>query len=244
MNLTTELRILFTFSELAKISRNPEKREKLLAEIAEKAKVDDLSPHLLMEIGDYQFAKGKVEVAETLYQTLRENFPKADRVDAGWVGLAEVNFSRKNYDEAMKLYTHAIDRLGAPYRLKEALLGQAKVHLEKGNYVEATKLFQEVAGVREWRGESTAYALYQIAEVLFRQGKVPEAISQFERVALTQLKYPSWAARAYLRAADGYFKQGKDDKVKERLAEMLTKEKLQTLPEAEVAKERLAKLGK
>ncbi len=244
MNLTTELRILYTFSELAKISRNPEKREKLLAEIAEKAKTDDLSPHLLMEIGDYQFAKGKIEQAETLYQTLRENFPKADRVDAGWVGLAEVNFARKNYDEAMKLYTHAIERLGAPYKLKEALLGQAKVHLEKGNYAAATKLFQEVAGVREWRGESTAYALYQIAEVLFRQGKVPEAISQFERVALTQLKYPSWAARAYLRAADGYFKQGKDDKVKERLAEMLTKEKLQTLPEAEEAKARLAKLGK
>lgn len=239
-NLTAQLRITFTFSELAKISRNPEKREQLLAEIAEKAKPEDLSPHLLMEVGDYQFAKGKIEIAETLYQTLRENFPKADRVDAGWVGLAEVNFSRKNYDEAMKLYTYAIDRLGAPYKLKEALLGQAKVHQEKGNYAEATKLFQEVAGVREWRGESTAYALFQIAETLFRQKKWVEGTSQFDRVALTQMKYPTWAARAYLKAAEGYRNQGKDEKGKERLQEMLTKEKLLTLPEAEEAKKRLA----
>ena len=243
-NLTTELRILFTFSELAKLSRNPEKREALLAEIAEKAKPDDLSPHLLMEVGDYQFSKGKIELAETLYQTWRENYPKADRVDAGWVGLAEVNFARKNYDEAMKLYTYAIDRLGAPYKLKEALLGQAKVHLERGNFAEATKLFQEVAGVREWRGESTAYALFQMAEALLRQKKYPEAISQFERVALTQLKYPTWAARAYLKAAEGYRMQGKDDKMKERLQELLTKEKLQALPEAEEAKQKLASGGK
>ena len=165
-------------------------------------------------------------------------------MDAGWVGLAEVNFARKNYDEAMKLYTHAIDRLGAPYKLKEALLGQAIVHLERGNFAEATKLFQEVAGVREWRGESTAYALFQMAEALLRQKKYPEAISQFERVALTQLKYPTWAARAYLKAAEGYRMQGKDDKMKERLQELLTKEKLQALPEAEEAKQKLASGGK
>jgi tetratricopeptide (TPR) repeat protein len=239
-NITTELRILYVFSELAKMTKKNDVREKLLGEIAEKAKPDDLSPHLLMEIGDYQFAKGKIAEAETLYQTLRVNYPKADRVDAGWVGLAEVNFAKKNYDEAMKLYTYAIDRLGAPYKLKEALLGQAKVHLEKGEFAQATKLFQEVAGVREWRGESTAFALFQIAEVLFRQKKWAEATSQFERVALTQLKYPAWSARAYLKAADGYRMQGKDDKVKERLTEMLTKEKLQTLPEAEEARQRLA----
>jgi tetratricopeptide (TPR) repeat protein len=243
-NETAQYRITYTLSELAKMTRNPEKRDALLAEIAEKAKPEDLSPHLLMEIGDYQFSKGKIELAETLYATLRDNFPKADRVDAGWVGLGDVNFSRKKFDEAMKLYTHAIDRLGAPYKLKEALLGQARVHLEKGNFAEATKLFQEVAGVREWRGETTAFALFQIAEALFRQKKWPEATTQFERIALTQIKYPTWAARAYLKAAEGYRMQGKDDKMKERLQELLTKEKLQTLPEADEAKQKLAGVGK
>ncbi len=243
-NATAEYRITYAFTELAKLTRNFEKREKLLGEIAEKAKAEDLSPHLLMEIGDYQFAKGKIAEAEVLYQTLRENFPKADRVDAGWVGLGDVNYAKKNYDEALKLYTHAIDRLGAPFKLKEALLGQANVHLEKGNFGEATKLFQEVAGVREWRGESTAYALFHMAEALFRQKKWAEATSQFERVALTQMKYPSWAARAYLKAADSYRMQGKDDKMKKILEDMLAKEKLQSLPEAEEAKQRLAALGK
>ena len=97
--------------------------------------------------------------------------------------------------------------------------------------------------MREWRGETTAYSLYQLAEIQFRQSKWPEATALFERVAVTQQKYPAWAARAYNKAADGYHKMGKDDVAKERLKEMLGKEKFQTLPEAEEAKKKLTELG-
>jgi tetratricopeptide (TPR) repeat protein len=157
----------------------------------------------------------------------------------------------------MELFTFAIERLGAPYKLKEALLGQAKCHLEIGSvklnekaaeqaaesFDKARKLFEEVASVREWRGESTAFALYEIAEIQFRQNKWAEATALFERVAVSQQKYPTWAARAYLKAAAGYYKLGKDDLAKERLKEMLGKEKFQDLPEAAEAKKKLVELG-
>jgi tetratricopeptide (TPR) repeat protein len=210
-----------------------------------------------MELGDFLLAKGTVDKAETFYRALKDNFPKAMNVDAAYVGLGEVALARKDLKKAMELYTYAIDRLGAPYKLKEALLGQAKYYMAEGaasysadfketaaaTFEKARKLFEEVASVREWRGETTAFALFQIAEIQFRQNKWPEATAMFERVAVTQQKYPSWAARAYNKAADGYRKMGKDGVAKERLKEMLGKEKFQALPEAEEAKKKLAELG-
>jgi tetratricopeptide (TPR) repeat protein len=256
-NPTTEARLLFVFSELHRMSRKPEMRVELVTKIADETKADDLSPYLLMEIGDFLFAKGDVDKADLTYRALKENFPKAANVDAGYVGLADVNFARKDFKKAMDLYTHAIERLGAPYRLKEALLGQAKCYLEMATvklnekstetaaelFGKARKLFEEVAGVREWRGESTAYSLFQMADIHARQDKWKDATPLFERVAVTQQKYPVWAARSYLKAAEGYYRQGKDDIAKERLKEMLGKEKFQNLPEAAEAKKKLTEWG-
>jgi len=271
-NATAEARLLYAVGELHKLSRRPEKRVELLAKIAATAKPDDLSPYLLMEVGDFVFAKGDVDKAEALYRALKENFPKAMNVDAGYVGLGDVAFARKDVKKAMDLYSYAIEHLGAPYRLKEALIGQAKCHMEfatagtegKGaaaakpsakresagdaapageSFEKARKLFEEVAGVREWRGETTAYALYQLAELQARQNKWKEATALFERVAVTQQKYPTWAARAFLGASNGYYRQGKDELAKERLRELLGNEKLQNLPEAAEAKKKLVELG-
>jgi tetratricopeptide (TPR) repeat protein len=256
-NPTTEARLLYASAELAKLSRKMDRRDEVLAKIAEQTKAADLSSFLLMEIGDFLFAKGNAEKAETFYRALKDDFPKATNVDAGYVGLGEIELARKELKKAMELFTYAIDRLGAPYKLKEALIGQAKCHMATAtatysgytkdaavvSFEKARKLFEEVAGVREWRGESTAYALYQLAEIQFLQGKWPEATALFERVAVSQQKYPTWAARAYNKVAEGYQKMGKKEVAKDRLKEMLKKEKFQALPEAEAARKKLAELG-
>ena len=182
--------------------------------------------------------------------------------------MGEVLLARKEYKKAMDLFDYAIDRLGAPWKLKEALLGQAKCLLEIADvekdkspdgatekYLKAKKTFEEVASVREWRGESTALALYYIADVLFRTGKFKEATAGFERITVSQGKYPVWVARAYLKAAEGYYRQGLDDLAKTRLKELLDPrdgagqpdekkiEKFKDLPELEKAKKRLVELG-
>lgn len=261
-NATTQARLMYAAAEMERILRKPENRVKIIAEIGDKTKPEDLSPHLLMECGDSFMARGEVDRAEKLYRTLKETYPKSDQVDAGWVGLADVNFSRKDYTKAMELYSHAIDRLGAPWKLKEALIGQARCHLEFGtaekdktpvsaqaHFAKARKLFEEIASVREWRGESTAMSLYYIAECLFRMGDFKAATSAFERVTVSQNKYPAWVARSYLRASDGYYRQGKDDLAKERLRDLIEPkdekraERFKDLPEVEEAKKKLTSLG-
>ena len=262
-NVTAEARLLYARGEMGRINRAPEKRVAAIAAIAEKTKPEELSPHLLMEVGDYVLAKGEVDRAETLFRTLKENFPKSERVDAGWVGLGDVQLARKDYKKAMELYTFAIDRLGAPWKLKEALIGQAKCNMESAGdgadkvakLEKAKKTFEEVASVREWRGESTAMALFYIADIQARLGKFAESTQSYERLAASQGKYPVWVARAYLGAAEGYYRQGKNEDAKKKLTDLISPhdaqgavdekkmEKFKDLPEIEKARKRLVELG-
>jgi tetratricopeptide (TPR) repeat protein len=262
---TAQARLDYARGELYRIGRTPEKRVAIIGQVAEKYKAEDLSPHLLMETGDYLMAHGQTDRAEAAYRRLKEDFPKAERVDAGWVGLADVHFAKKDYKKALELYTYAIDRLGAPWKLKEALIGQAKCWMEFAKESDATKSaellekarkqFEEVASVREWRGESTALALYYLAEIKYRQEKFVEATAAFERVTDSQSKYPTWVARSFLRAAEGYYRQGRNDLAQKALLKLLNPrdadgkpdekkiEKFNGLPELEQAKKRLQELG-
>lgn len=265
-NPTARARVEYARGELYRIGRNADKRVEIIGKIAEDFKPDDLSPHLLMETGDYLLAKGEVERAEVSYRRIKEDFPKSERVDAGWVGLAEVNYLRKDYKKSLELYTHAIDRLGAPWKLKEALIGQAKCWLEFAElekdpkkaedlWVKARKQFEEVASVREWRGESTALSLYYIAEIQYRQKKFKESVAAFERMADSQGKYPRWVARGILRAAEGYYRLGQNENAQRALRKLIDPrdargepdekkiEKFNGLPELEQAKKRIAELS-
>jgi tetratricopeptide (TPR) repeat protein len=261
-----QYRLKYAKGELYRIGRQSDKRTAIIAEIADQAKPDELSPHLLMECGDLLMARGDVDRAESFYRKIKEDFRKSERVDAGWVGLGDVAFARKDYGKALELYTYAIDRLGAPWKLKEALIGQAKCEMEFASqakspdaanvlFDKARKTFEEVASVREWRGESTALALYQIAEIHFRKGKFVEATAAWERITASQNKYPVWVARSYLRAGEGYYRQGKNEVARAKLRELFDPrdekgdpdakklEKFKGLPEVDAARKRFAELG-
>lgn len=265
---TAKWRLVYAHGELYRIGRTPEKRVAAIGEIAEKAKPDDLSPHLLMEVGDYLLAKNEIDRAEAVYRKIKEDFPKSERVDAGWVGMGSVLLVRKDYKKAMEHFDYAIDRLGAPWKLKEALLGQARCLLEiadaekdtapkaaQEKYAKAKKTFEEVASVREWRGETTALALYYIADVLFRTGKFKEAEAGFGRIIASHGKYPVWVARSCLGAAEALYRQGRNEDAVAILRTLLDPrdedgkpdekkiEKYKDLPELEKARKRIAELG-
>ena len=62
--------------------------------------------------------------------------------------------------------------------------------------MKSRKLFEEVAGMREWRGESTALAVYSLGELEARQGHWAEAIVHYQRVFwLTKNFCRGWPAR-------------------------------------------------
>jgi tetratricopeptide (TPR) repeat protein len=242
-NNTARARLLYAHAEMALQKRQPGLHQKTYREIAERFKAEDLSPVLLAVIGDFLLEHGEPDRAAVLYTRLKEEFPKSDYLDFAYVGLGEIAFSKKEYDKALELFSDALDKIAASMKMKEATVGKAKTLLELGRFAESKKLFEQVASIREWRGESTAFAVYSLGEIEARQSRFPEAIAHFRRVFVAYQKFLPWVARAYIRAADSFEKMGQRQDAIDNLREMLRNERLQKFPEVQEARKRLEQWG-
>ena len=242
-NITTKARLLYAKIELANLIKKPDDATKMYLEMADRFKPDDLSPYLLAQVGDFLLLRGDDEKAAGYFHKLKEDYPKSDYLDYAYVGLGEVAFGKKDYPQALELFTDALDKIGASSKLKEATVGKAKTLLALKQYPEAKKLFEQVASVREWRGDSTAFAVYSLAEIEAQQGKFAESIALYRRVFVAYQKYLPWVAKSYLRAADSFEKMGKRQDAIDNLKEMLRNEKLVKFPETEEARKRLQEWG-
>src|SRR5207244_4417650 len=108
---------------------------------------------------------------------------------------------------------------------------------------ESRKLFEQVASIREWRGDATAMAVFSLGEIERRQGRFAEAIAHYRRVFVGYQKYLPWVAQSYLRCAESFEKMGQRKDAIENLREMLRNEKLESRPEAEEARKYLQEWG-
>lgn len=98
----------------------------------------------------------------------------------------------------------------------------------------------EIASNRKLRGEPTAASVFALGEIEERSGHLPEAIAYYQRVFVSWMKYPSWVARSYLRAADCFHKLGRRKQAIAHLQEMLRKaDRLKGEPELEEGKRKL-----
>jgi tetratricopeptide (TPR) repeat protein len=241
-NATGRARLLYAEAELAKLRRHEEEVPKIYDRISHEFKDEELSPVLLAQIGDYRLKTGDKDGAAALYHRLKEGYPKSDYLDYAFVGLGELALDKKDPKLALELFHHAADELAAS-KIKEATIGKARALLELQRYDEAKKLFEQVASIREWRGESTALAVYYLGEVEARQGRWPEAIAHYQRVFVAYQKFLPWVARAYVRSAEGFDKLGKRPEAIAHLHEMLRNERLKDLPEISEAKKLLVQWG-
>lgn len=242
-NITTKARLLYAKIELAKLIKKTGDADKMYLEMADRFKPEDLSPYLLAQVGDFLLFRGDAEKAAGYFRKLKDDYPKSDYLDYAYVGLGEVAFGKKEYSQALELFTDALDKIGASSKLKEATVGKAKTLLALKQYPEAKKLFEQVASVREWRGDSTAFAVYSLAEIEAQQGKYAESIALYRRVFVAYQKYLPWVAKSYLRAAESFEKMGRRQDAIDNLKEMLRNEKLVKFPETEEAKKRLLEWG-
>jgi TolA-binding protein len=242
-NVTTKARLLYAKAELAKLIKKLDDSDKIYQEMTDRFKPEDLSPVILAQLGDFLLFRGDMDKAAGIFEKLKEDFPKSDYLDYAYVGLGEVALSKKQNDKALELFTDALDKIGATSKLKEATIGKAKTLYELKQYPEAKKLFEQVASVREWRGESTAFAVFSLAEIEAQQGRYAEAIALYRRVFVAYQKYLPWVAKSYIRAADSFDKMGKRQDAIDNLKEMLRNEKLVKFPETEAARKRLQEWG-
>jgi len=236
-------RILFAKAELARLRRQPDEEEKNVAQIASEFKPEDLSPFLLGEVGDHLFSKGKFDQAAGFYQRLIDDFPKSQMVDYAYNGLGEIAYQKKDYPKALRYFTDGTEKIAATQKLKDISLGRAKTLLALGKLDEAQKAFEQVASVREWRGEATAYSVYSLGQIAAKRGKWAEANAYFQRVYVGYQKFLPWVAKAYIASGESFEKLGKTQEATNTYRELLRNEKLSHFTEAAEARKRLEALG-
>ncbi len=258
LNGTGEARLEYAKVQLLKMvppkvdPADPKKRidrtaevDKLMDEMAQKVKPDDLSSTLLAFVGEHLRKRGVIEKATQCYNRLMNSFPKSDYVDFALVGLGDIAFEQKNYAEAEKNYTKAKDEMpGMKY--PNALMGVAKAQFMQQKYEEVEKPLLEIVGNKEWKGELTAEALYWLGQNAFAQKKYPEAVNYYQRIFLSFGKFTDWSIKGYTEAAETFRALGEPDKAKSHLQEArdyLKKRKLEASPAMQLLKDKAAKLN-
>jgi len=241
-NATAQARILYASAELAALRKKKDEHDKAIAGVAARFKPEELSPLLLAQAGDCLLAKGESDRAAMFYSELKDCYPRSSYLDFAYVGLGEIAFGKKDYQTALQLFTDGADNF-AGSKVKEATIGKAKTLLATGKYEDARKLYDQIATVREWRGESTAYAVYSLGQIEEQQSHWAEAIAYYQRVFVLYQRYLPWVAKAYVSSAECFEKQGKRQEAVDHLKEMLRNEKLQNFPEIQKARQMLEKWG-
>jgi TolA-binding protein len=236
---TAKARILFAKSELDRMKKRTAEMEAKIREIADGFRPEDLSPMLLAVVGDFLLERKEEDRAAAYFRALKNTYPECDMVDYAYNGLGEIAYRKGEYEEALALFTDAIEKVGAAAKIKEVTVGRGKSLLALGRLDEAKKVFELVAGTREWRGESTAYAVYSMGEIAEKREQWAEAIASYQRVYVAYQRYLPWVAKAYLRSAFCFEKLGKTAEARNTYQEMLRNEKLAPFPEYEEAKKHL-----
>jgi TolA-binding protein len=241
-NGTAKARIVFAKAELARLRRQPLEEEKNIARIAD-FNPEDLSPILLGRAGDYLLSQHKPEKAAAFYQRLMDEYPKSDSLDFAYNGLGEIAFQKHDLNNALRYFTDGTEKIAASQKLKELTVGRGKTLLALNRLDEARKIFEQVAAVREWRGESTAFSIYSLGEIEARKEHWAEANAYFQRVYVGYQKFLPWVAKAYLRSAESFEKLGKSQEAANTYRELLRNEKLSTFSEAQEARKKLEGMG-
>ncbi len=240
---TAKARILFAKAELARLRRQPAEEEKYIAEIATQFKPEELSPLLLGEAADYLLSQNKLDQAASFYQRLLDDFPKSQMVDYAYRGMGEIAHQKKDYPKALRFFTDGTEKIAATTKLKDITIGRAKTLLALGKLDEAQKGFEQVASVREWRGEATAYSVYSLGQIATKRGKWAEANAYYQRVFVGYQKFLPWVAKAYIGSGESFEKLGKTQEATNTYRELLRNEKLANFSEAAEARKRLEALG-
>jgi len=243
VNGTAAARILYGRAMIARLMRDVPKFDNLIGIIPDAAKAEELSPLLLATLADMLLKKGDSDKAGEYYNMLRSKYPNSEFADKAPVGLGNIEFQKKEYQKALELYNEAIEKYAASSSILDATLGKAKALFQLRKYDEAEKLYKVIFSTREWRGEAHAESLFMMGQIAEARKDWAKAVSDYQRVYVSQAKYKAWMAKAYLQAAKASMELNKKDDAVKLLREMLLRKDITDQPAFIEAQQYLGKIG-
>ena len=232
-------RIRFAKAELARLMRSPTRNSLHLSVLAGSAKPEDLGPILLSIVGQYLVEQKEYDKAAPFFMRLRDTYPDSAFSDAAPVGLGEIAMAKGDYAAAAEAFDFALNGAAGTGMAKEATFGKAVALFNLKKFPEAKAIFEEIVGIKEWRGLEKAGALFYLGEIAAETGDKGEANAYFQRVYLSHAAQVDFARKASLRSADMLEADGQKEAAERTLRELIKNPKHSTSEEAKTAMKRL-----
>ena len=176
-------------------------------------------------LAESQFRQGNYAQARTAFTTY-QNQPGA-RTNEFFAmsnfGMGWCYFKEKNYSAAKRSFDAFVEQRDAqtpPQILVDAYLRTGDCLFLQRNYTEANTYYDKVARARYGQQD---YALYQMAESNYRQGRYVPSVNTFEQV-VNNFKESQYRDNALDRMSDIYATWIKDNNQAAKYAQMLVRE--------------------
>ena len=163
-NATGNARLLYAKAELATLRKKPDEHDTLIGEIADRYKPGDLDPLCCSHQRWVTISspRARASRAGTYYTELKGLFPEEAAILITRMWAWGKLLLRRRITRRPSIFSRMAPTISRAPRSGMRPTGKAKTLLELGNYDEARKLARADRLGREWRGESTAYAVYSL----------------------------------------------------------------------------------
>ena len=212
-------------------------REIILGTLLREEIVPQAPPAILQYLISEAPKHGKPELAELAATQTVAAFPETDYVLGARMFLAGRAIESKNYAVAEGQLKTVREVFATAPEAAQALVLLGNLYMEQRRFGDADRCFQDVLGVREWRGPLWPEALYGRGECARLQRQFAQATAFYERIYVLYGNYREWCAKGYLQRAKCLQQMQEDAKARETLAEMLANEDLAARPEGAEARE-------
>ena len=216
-----------------------------LSLLSGKKNLKDVSPISLAVMCDAAVETGDAGKMGQLYDYFIENFEESDQL---WTAYRAKTYQLLAAEDWVAVTNHieeAQNLYGADTFMGWSQVIKGDTLLEMKLYDEAEEAYNTVMGVPAWRGPLYAEAMYGMGRVRLAKEDFKGAHNFFQRTYLLFKAYADgvWAAKGYLAAADCLLELDRTVEAVKTWNDMLENEYVNTLPEAETAKELIKKYG-
>ncbi len=202
-------------------------------------------PIALALMCDAAVAAGDAEEMGRLYDYFTENFEESDDLWHAYRAKAYQFLAKDDLDAALEIADEALEIYGADVYMGWAQIIKADTLFKQRKYDEAEDAYKLITSVPEWRGPLAAEAMYGMGRCRKASGDLETAHNFFQRTYLLYKAYDNgkWAAEGYLSAAECLLEMDREADAVKTWRAMLKEGYVNTLPQAETAKELIKKHG-
>ncbi len=202
-------------------------------------------PIALALMCDAAVEAGDAEEMGRLYDYFTENFEESDDLWHAYRAKTYQFLAKDDLDAAMEIANEALEIYGADTYMGWAQIIKADTLFKQRKYDEAEEAYKLITSVPEWRGPLSAEAMYGMGRCRKASGDLETAHNFFQRTYLLYKAYDDgkWAAEGYLSAAECLLELNREADAIKTWRDMLEEGYVNTLPQAETAKELIKKHG-